>query len=225
MLSARRPGLGADRRAVAAVEFALLAPALVGIALALYDSTNAAITLWQVASGAHAVALIATDLAATPALTNTLTQAQAIAASTAVYATLPALRTAPAGQFAVTLTSVAFTASPAGCAGAACTYAAHVAWSATLQGNAPARPCGTLAPVPDGAPPSPTTLPADAFSAAPVLIADVSDQFIPLLTTPFAAAFTMRDSAYLATRIGGDGDWVHYTGANAAQVQCPGYTG
>ncbi len=214
-----------SRRGVAALEMALLAPALVTVALTLYDVCEAVAAWWQMASAAHAIGLIATNLAATPALTNVLSATDAATASTAVYAVRPSLASAPPGQFGVTLSSVVFTASPTGCGGAGCTYAAHVAWSVTLQGNAPARPCGTLAVAADTARPSPMTLPTSAFSASPILLVDVFLQYQPLLTTPFAARFPLRESAYFAPRTGADSAWVRYTGANAAQVQCPGYTG
>jgi Flp pilus assembly protein TadG len=213
-----------DRRGTSALEFALLAPALVTIALSLYDVTAAVVAWWQLSAAAQAIDLIATNLAATPSLTNVLAAADAATASTAIYAVLPSLRTAPAQQFAVTLTSVVFAPTPSGCT-SACGYTANVAWSVTLQGNAAARPCGTLAVAPDSARPSPTTLPADAFSPAPILIADVIYQFTPLLTTPFGAAFTMRESAYLSPRTGANSAWVRYSGPLAAQVQCPGYVG
>lgn len=214
-----------DRVGTSALEFALLAPALVAIALSLYDVTNAAITWWQLASAAQAIDLIATSLAATPTLTNVLTASDAVTASTAIYAVRPSLIPATATQqFGVTLTSVVLVPTPSGCT-SGCSYRADVAWSASLQGNAPARPCGTLAAAPDGAPASPTTLPVDAFSPSPILIADVMYQFTPLLTTPFGGTFTMREAAYLAPRTGANAAWVRYSGANWAHVQCPGYTG
>ena len=214
--------VGDDRRGTSALEFALLAPALIVIALSLYDVTSAVIAWWQMAAGAHAIGLIATNLAATPSLTNVLSAKDAGTASTAIYAVRPSL--AGGGQqFGVTVSSIVFTA-PSGCS-ANCTYTASVAWSAALQGSAAARPCGPLVPAPDGSPPSPGTLPADAFSPAPLLLVDVTYRYVPLLTSPFAASFPIRESAYFAPRTGSNAAWVRYTGANAAQVQCPGYVG
>ena len=218
------PWLRSNRRGTSALEFALLAPALVTIALSIYDVTAAVVAWWQLSAAAQAIDLIATSLAVTPSLTNVLAATDAATASTAIYAVRPSLRTTPVQQFAVTLTSVVLTPTPSGCT-SACSYTANVAWSVTLQGNAPARPCGTLAVAPDSAPPSPTTLPADAFGPSPILIADVIYQFTPLLTTPFGAGFTMREAAYLAPRTGADSAWVHYSGPLAPQVQCPGYVG
>ena len=212
------------RRGSAAVEFAVLAPVLIAVALSLYDATSAIIAWWRVTAAARAIDLIATDLAATPSLTNVLSSRNATVAGTAIYAVIPTLLTAPGPPFGVILTSVVFTPTPAGCS-AGCGYTANVAWSATVQGSVPARPCGALSVAPDGSRPSLNTLPADAFSPAPILIADVVYQFTPLLTTLFAAPFTLREAAYLPPRTGSNTGWVRYSGPLAAQVQCPGYTG
>ncbi len=221
LLRLRRAG---DRRAVAALEFALLAPVYVTLVLTLYDVTSAVIDWIQLAGAARAVALIATASAATPANTNVLSSTQAAAASSAIYAVMPSLQSAPSSQFSVTITSVVFTPIPKTCT-SACNYKANVAWSVGLQGSAVTRGCGRLTSQPDTAPPSLSKLPADAFSAAPMLVVDITYNFTPLFNVVFGTGLVLRESAYMGTRVGTNADWVSYTGPNQAQVQCPGYVG
>jgi Flp pilus assembly protein TadG len=213
-----------DRRGVAALEFALLAPVLVVIALSLYDVTNAVITWWQLSSAADAIARIATSFAAQPDNTNVITTTQARTASTAVYAAVPALTTAPASRYGVVISSIVMTPTVLGCTNN-CSYVAHTAWSAVLQGVATARPCGTLAPAAaDGQPPSTGALPPDAFTAAPLVVVDVTYNLTPVFNTLFGAGLHLMETAYMATRTGSDSAWVRLTGPAAAQAECPGYS-
>ncbi len=214
----------ADRRGVAALEFALLAPVLVVIAMSLYDVTNAVISWWQLSAAADAIARMATGMAATTTNTNSLTRTQASTVSTAVFAVMPTLSSAPASTYGVAISSVVMTPTVAGCT-SDCTYNANVAWSVGLQGNAARRPCGQLNQAPDTQPASITTLPVDAFTSAPVVVVDVTYDFTPLFTTLFGAGLRFMESAYMSPRTGTDAAWVRLTGPQAAQAQCPGYTG
>lgn len=216
--------LGEDRRAVAALEFALLAPVLIVVALSLLDITNAITSWWQLAAAADAIGRIATTYAATENNSNSLSTTQAVTASTAVFAVVPALASAPLSRYGVTLSSIVMAPTSSSCSGD-CTYVANTAWSLVLQGTGAARPCGTLAVVPDGQPSSPSTLAADAYTASPVLVVDVSYEFAPLFTTIFGTGLRFTETAYMPARTGGNADWVHLTGPNAAHAQCPGYTG
>lgn len=216
--------LRTDRRAVAALEFALLAPVLIVVGLSLLDVTNAVTTWWRLAAAADAIGRIATTYAATDNNSNSLSTSQAATASTAVFAVIPSLATAPLSRFGVTLSSIVMTPTSKSCSGN-CTYVANTAWSLVLQGTGAARPCGTLAAVPDTQPPSPGTLPVDSFTAAPMLVVDVVYTFTPLFSTLFGAGPRFVEAAYLPARTGGNANWVRLTGANAASAQCPGYTG
>jgi Flp pilus assembly protein TadG len=215
----RRTG---DHRALAALEFALVAPFLVTLVLSVYDVSNAAIAWIQLCGAARAIALIATASAATPSSTNVLSSTAAYTASTAIYALLPDLTTAATSQFGVTLSSIAFTPTVATCT-SGCTYVGNVAWSVALQGSAATRPCGHPAAVADSAAPSLTTLPTDAFSAAPLLVVDITYNFTPVFNVLFGSGLVLRQSAYMGTRVGTNANWVQYTGPNQAKVQCPGY--
>lgn len=222
MLLTRR--IGRDRRGVAALEFALLAPVLIVIAVSLTDVTNAVITWWQLSSAAGAIARIATTYAATENNTNSLSTTQAATAGTALFGVIPKLISAPATQYGVTLSSVVMTPTVAGCT-SNCTYVANTAWSAVVQGSSSKRPCGTLTPVPDSQPAAIGTLAVDAFSPAPVLVVDVTYDFTPIFTNLFGAGLRFMESAYMAPRTGKDADWTRITGPNFSQAQCPGYTG
>jgi Flp pilus assembly protein TadG len=184
-----------DRRGVAALEFALRAPALIVIMLSLYDVTSAVISWWQLSAAAGAIARIATNLAATNTNTNILTIEKATTASTAVFALMPTLATTPGSRYGVVISSVVMTPTTPGCT-SGCTYVANTAWSLALQGSPSTRPCGTLSLVPDGQPASSTTLPADAFTPSPLVVVDVIYDFAPLFTNLFGAGLRFMESAY-----------------------------
>ena len=216
-----------DRRGVAAVEFALVAPVMIVVALSLYDVTNAVITWWQLSAAAAAIARIATTDAATTSNTNSLSTDQAATASTAIFAVVASLATAPASRYSVTISSVVMTPTVSGCT-ADCTYVGNTAWSVGPQGSGATRACGPLGSVSNSAPSSFTTLPIDAFTASPVLVVDVTYDFIPLFVKPlfqtvWPASALFMQTAYMATRTGTNADWVRLTGPNAAKSQCPEY--
>ncbi len=223
-MTGRTPRIGLDRRGIAALEFALLAPVLIVVAVSLTDVTNIVIVWWQISSAAGAIARIATTYAATNNNTNSLTTTQATTASTAVFGVVPALITAPVSRYGVTLSSVVMTLAVNGCT-SNCAYVANTAWSTTLQGSAPARPCGQLGSVADTAPAASATLPLDAFTSAPLLVVDVRYNFTPTFTKLFGAGLRFMETAYMSARTGSDANWIRITGPNFAQTQCPGYTG
>ncbi len=212
-----------DRRGAAAVEFALVTPVLVVVAMSLTDVSNAVITWWRLSAAAGAIARMATTFAATTTNTNVLTLQQAATASTAVYALVPTLATAPASSYGVVISSVVMTPKVPGCV-ANCTYVANTAWSAALQGVATTRPCGQLSAVPDGQPSTLTTLPTDAFTSAPVVVVDITYDFLPLFNNLFGGGLQFTETAYMPPRTGDDSEWTRLTGPNAASAQCPGYT-
>jgi Flp pilus assembly protein TadG len=224
----RGRGLGCNAlrystHAVAAVEFALIAPVLVIFMLGLFDLSNGITTWWHLTEAAHAVAQIATVSAAQPDQSNQITATQVNTAATAAYPLVPQLATASSAIFGVTLTSVVFTAGTgANCANG---YCANVAWSMTPQGTAPSRSCGTLQPVADATAPSKTTLPSDAFSAAPLLVVDVFYKFTPLFTRFITSSISMMRTAYLSPRTGTNSQWTTLVNPPSTTVLCPGYGG
>jgi Flp pilus assembly protein TadG len=200
-----------DRRGVAALEFALIAPAMVVFAIGLFDLVDGTATWWHLTQAAQAIAQIATNSAANTNGTNSLTKQQGYAASTAAYPLVPQLASAKLADFGVTLSSVVFTPTVANCT-SGCTYTAAVAWSHTLLTGtlAAARACGvSLVQAANSAAPSSGTLPA---------------RFTPLFTTFIAGPIVMMRSAYLTPRAGDDTQWVRYTDPTISQPMCPGYS-
>ena len=192
-----------SRRALAGVEFAIVAPFLVTVLL-------------RMTVAADAVATIASTEAVQVAAQSTLTAYQAYAATTAAFAIFPtwlATQTSVNNSFAITLTEVNFTASPKNCT-TTCTYTGKVAWSvANPAGQAKLRNCGTVQSVANGTASSMTTLPAGAIGATSVFVADVSQVFTPLFTGIFLGDVTMQRSAYVSPRV------------NNAVTLLPGYVG
>jgi Flp pilus assembly protein TadG len=215
------------RRALAAIEFALIAPVLVLMAFGSYDIVQGFITYTRVNYAAQAIGQIATSMAVAGTNLNQLNDTQALAATSAVYALLPALNSANPPAFSVVLSSIAMTPTVSGCT-SNCTYTAHVAWSSVFQGSGTARPCDTtqgvsvITSVPDTASPSPTTLPVDAYSSSPLLVADVTYTFQPVFLIAIQTSITMTSSAYFSPRTGGPANWVQFTDTTPA-IQCPGY--
>jgi Flp pilus assembly protein TadG len=222
-LSRRSPATRRDRRGVAAVEFALVAPLLVMLALGIYDLVAGITTWWHLTLAAQAVGKIATASAARSDQSNSLTATQAYAASTAIYPIMPQLGSAAAQDFGVVLSSVVFTPAVADCT-SGCQYNGAVAWSHTPVGGAPARACGALASASDTAAGTSGTLPADAFTAAPILVVDVTYQFRPLFASFILSAIPMRRTAYMPLRTGTNAAWVRYIDSTSPQAMCPGYS-
>ena len=191
-----------SRRALAGIEFALVAPFLVAILLAVADLSRAILMMRRLTVAADETATIASTEAVQANSLNILSPYQAYAATTAPLAIFPTWLSSQASvnnSFSVTLSEVNFTAS--NCT-TSCTYTAHVSWSvANPSGQAVLRACGTLTSVPNTSPSSLTTLPAGAFGATSVLVADVSQVFVPLFTSVFLGNFTMQRTAYVSPRV------------------------
>lgn len=213
-----------DRRGVAAIEFAIVVPLLGMLILGVADLANATSTYWQLTCAAQAVGQIAANSAAESNDTNSLTKTQAYYAATAAYPVVPSFASATASNYGVVLTSVYFTPTVATCT-SGCTYTATVAWSHTLLGGVAPRSCGTLASVSNNSPPSSTTLPASAFSAAPLLVVDVYYTFYPLRTTYLPVSISMMRSGYFPMRTGTTAQWMAYSDPTSTQPTCPGISG
>jgi Flp pilus assembly protein TadG len=210
------------------VEFALIAPILLTLAAGLYDLTTAYIAWQRVSLGAQAIGEIATSVAATAANTNSLSASQASQASSAVYAYIPDISGAAPSAFGVVLTSVVMTPTVQGCM-TDCTYTAHVAWSGVFQGSAAVRPCdarlneSVLTSVGDEVDPSPNTLPEHVYSAAPLLVVDLSYTFTPLFFRFITGPIVMTRTAYFPTRTGRLGNWIQYSELSGPNIRCAGY--
>lgn len=213
-----------DRRGVAAIEFAVVAPLLGMLILGAADLANATLTYWQLTLAAQAVGQIAANSAAESNDTNSLSKTQAYDAATAAYPVVPSFASASVANYGVVLTSVYFTPTVAGCT-SGCQYTATVAWSHTLLGGSAPRLCGNLTSVSNNSPPSSTTLPASAFSAAPLLVVDLHYTFYPLRTTYLPVSISMMRSGYFPMRTGTTSQWMTYTDPTSTQPMCPGVSG
>ena len=225
-----RVGLLGARRGVAGLEFALLAPVLVTFLTGLFDVTTAYIAWERVDLCAQAIDQIATTEAAGSTTANTLNLSQTSSAASAAYAYLPNILTATPPAFGVTISSIAMTPTVSGCT-SSCTYTAHVAWSGNYQGTSGTkRPCdvtqgsSVITQTTDGSTPSATTLPSDVYSAAPLLVVDISYTFTPMFFNYITSGFTMRQSAYFAPRTGITNGWIQYVySAPDSTTLCTGY--
>ena len=186
-----------SRRGLAGLEFAIIVPLLLTLLCGVADLSSAILMGRRLTVAASSVAMIASTLAVEASTLNSLNGQQAWQASTAPFAQFPlwATGTGP-GTFSITLSSVVFNSSQGG------GYGAHVAWSvANPAGQTRLRACGSLSAVPDSSASSMTTLPADAFGATALLVADVSGRFTPLFTSVFLGPFNLQRSAYVSPRI------------------------
>jgi hypothetical protein len=220
------------------VEFALIMPMMVTALLGVVDVCRAVLAWQLITSAAEEAAEIATAEASTPtALGNyQLTDAQVQAATSAIYAFMPAVNTGNGGNdnspFSVTLSAIAYTTvATAACpANSACT-----AWSVVgsfgnnLAPTLDERACTALGQVAAGSAPSLSTVPtAGVTGLSSLIVADVQYTFTPLFLAFITGPIAMFRSAYLPTRVGSATPYVQYiapAGGSATDVfqNCPGY--
>jgi Flp pilus assembly protein TadG len=138
-LSAPRAGVhraplrvAAERRAVAALEFALVAPIMGVMILGVFDASRALLAWQQTQNAAQAIAQAAEKLSVvTSSTTPQLTSAQMQEAMSTIYAEMPGLSAGStpgsggvlAGYYAVTLSEVLFYYAGSGGAATLCPYA------------------------------------------------------------------------------------------------------
>lgn len=202
------------QRGVAALEFALTAPMLLVLLMSMYDIANAWLAWRRLTAAAQSVGEIATLLAVNADGSNTLTPDQGWRASTAAYASMPALL-AQNARYGVTLSEVLFSAQQ-GCGGSYC--AAYIGWSKGVLGTATPRACGAQTAVPDTAPSGPGVMPQSSFQAAPILVVDITYDYVPLFLGSAVGPIKMARSAYFPARSGNLDQTIAYLDPS---VQCP----
>jgi Flp pilus assembly protein TadG len=127
------------RRAVAALEFALVAPVIAIMIFGVFDISKALILRQEVINAAHSISLIASFKAVQPNGTTALSVADVQAVESDIFAEIPWLRSGVEhGNTSVTLSGLEFTANPAdkGCVVyVSCTsdWTPKVAWSVPYQ--------------------------------------------------------------------------------------------
>ena len=226
-------------KGVAAVEFAMIAPFIVMIGLATADVTFGQNAGRRVQMAAQDVGAIATSLAVKAEDVNALTGADATTATQAAFVLLQGSSDLVPPKFGIVMSSVVMTPNQNPCPQAGCTYSPHVAWSGEFGGVlSPTllRQCDipnqgpALGSAPDDAASSPSTLPADVFTAAPLLVVDITyvynPKFLGAIGVSTATFFQKTFSSYLALRTGQKtmSSWVKYLDLTDPRVHfCPGY--
>jgi Flp pilus assembly protein TadG len=226
----RRAGLLGARQGVAGLEFALILPVFISMVTGFFDISNGYVASLRVNLCAQAIDQIATAEAAGSTTANTINMLQISAAASAAYAYLPNLSSASPPAFGVTVSAVAMTPTVSGCT-SGCTYTAHVAWSGNYQGTlGTLRPCDTvqgtsvITETTDTVTPSATTLPSDDYSAASLMVVDVTYTYTPTFFSFLTSSFQIHQSAYFAPRTGITDKWIQYVFvAPDSTTLCPGY--
>ena len=225
---AARGGLRADRRCVAALEFAFVAPVLALMTVGTFDLARAFVVWQQLNDAAEAITEAAEKLAIPAGGADTvLNQVQMQAAMSSIYAEIPGLQWGSGtgafpGAFAVTLSSVQYL--PACEQTEKCPpQAPTTVWSAFLNEGGPQlnrdnsvgqlwRACGPLLPVdkfPDNARElSVMVVPQTATGQplVPQVVTDVRYEFTPNFPLAgffgIAKSFTLWASATLPSPLG-----------------------
>ena len=216
------------RGGTAALEFALLAPVVAIMLAGIYDISTGYVAWVRVTLAANSIAQIATTVAAMAATTETLSKLDASNASSAMFAYLPNALTGNSPPYSVVISSIAMTANGPGSATA---YTAHVAWSGVFQNyNGPGkqRPCdasGGIMPDPIATdPPAPNKLPSSVYSAAPLLVVDVTYTYTPLFFQFLTGGITIAQSASLSHPTALTVNYIQYIwAAGDSTTLCAGY--
>jgi Flp pilus assembly protein TadG len=230
LTSRRRTGLLGARQGVAGLEFALILPLFISMVTGFFDISNGYVASLRVNLCAQAIDQIATAEAAGSTTANTINLSQISAAASAAYAYLPSLLSASPPAFGIVISAVAMTPTVSGCT-SGCTYTAHVAWSGNYQGTlGTLRPCDTvqgtsiITQTTDTGTPSATTLPSDDYSAASLLVVDVTYTYTPTFFSFLTSSFNIQQSAYFAPRTGIANNWIQYVFvAPDSTTLCAGY--
>lgn len=204
----------------ATIEFAVIAPVMFLLAIAVLDITKAMILYQQVYNTAHVVAVTASSMAIQPDKSTSLTTTQAQQAMSAIFTEIPWIRSGvETGKKSVTLTSVSFVLSDPTCVPTSttpCAYIPEVAWSVAYF-DPPTRypggvntftnvtrPCGSqtqLAPtarVPGDLKSLPTV---NVVNPDPIVVVDVHYQYTPLFYSYIFSVFTTEYVDFWATSV------------------------
>jgi hypothetical protein len=191
-----RRRLPADRRGIAMLEFAIIAPVMVVMATAGFDITRALVTWQEVETAAEWAAVSAQSLAVQSTPTGAVTSLsvqQATVAMTTIYGSMPQVFSGLwGGKYAIALSGIQWYIV----GGAAQPY---LVWTTTLKGLAPAevtgqwdgtffRSCSSpaaqvtqVATVPNDATVL-TTVPTENITASSTfVVVDIHYHFVPIL--------------------------------------------
>lgn len=232
-----------NRRAVATIEFALIAPVMIALVFGVFDISKGVILWQQVYNASRNIPVSASNVSVQADKSTQLTALQAQQAMSTIYAEMPWLRdqieTNP--NKSVTLSSVAFVPI-SGCIASPITncFQAYVTWSASYNGGAGQssnhflpirRPCGILTQKN----PSDPVLPAQLMSTLrtlgisepdPILVADVWYQYTPVSLRFIGPVIDFRATGYWSVRSvdttqGATQQYTSYTPADSNVICVP----
>lgn len=187
-----------DRQAISAVEFALILPVVLFIALASVD-----VVLFMKSS--HKVQLAASTMGELVAGNDTgkITQAGLDTVFQSQLVVFPEVMQVAQDRnmwvwdtILSSISGVTFKASSGCASNGNCTYTPYVAWTSGQN-----RPCGTpLTPTSSSAPPSPGTLPQDTFGPGFLIVVDTMFDYRPLFASSVIGTVRIKYSYYVAPR-------------------------
>jgi Flp pilus assembly protein TadG len=186
--------LCADRRGVAAVEFALILPLM----LVLYLGTSELTQGVMASRKATLVARALSDLTGQLAAGNTVTDTEATNIFNAATAVMSPFSTS---SLKMTITSVEFVAN----AGATNKYDAKPRWT-IIRNTGTARPCAILTAVANTVKPASNNMPNGMYQSGSIIVADVSYTYDPpfgkalLEWSKTASVVNMSQTTYMRPR-------------------------
>ena len=193
-ISSRWLRLRADRRGVAAVEFALILPLMLLLYLGTAELTQGVMASRKTTLVSRALS----DLVAQLAAGSTMTDAQATNVFNAATAIMTPFSTS---TLKMTITSVEFVANGAAANG----YDAKPRWTIVRNGGA-ARPCAILTAVSNTTKPASSNMPNGMYQSGSLIVADVSFSYNPpfgkavLEWSSSASALNMSQTTYMRPR-------------------------
>jgi TadE-like protein len=188
-----------NRRGVAAVEMAIVTPFMLLLAFGGTDFTRYVIATEKMSRIANTIGQMLTQNSL--GYVNDLDLQFYHDSAMVVYPDLltdAAARGTPwSTDIAITMSSIQFTANPAGCAPAACTYVPSVVWS---SGPNPRKCASKFSSVADASVPLTTTLPKDVYGPGSIVVVDIQYNYHPLFPIYFGNPLGISRSVYFAPR-------------------------
>jgi Flp pilus assembly protein TadG len=185
----------ADRRGIAMLEFAIIAPVMVVFAMGGFDIARALVTWQEVQTAAEWAAVSAQSMAVQLDNSTSLTPQQAQVAMTSIYGSIPQITSRLwGGTYGIAMSAVEWTQNAQG------VYTPELAWTTNLYALAPSetfspydtalkRVCGTTLNQVDTVPSDSsilTSIPTkNVTTPSTFLLVDIHYQFSPILPVTF----------------------------------------
>lgn len=220
-----------DRRAVAALEFAMVAPLLITLVAGGYEVSREVDGTRQLTTLANSIATMLTTNTSGSVTYLGLHYAfnSAMVIFPAVLSNSYSKGVAWNSDISISMAGVSFTPTVAGCT-TSCSYKANIVWT----GGSATRACGTNpTTAPDASQPSPSTLPADLFNTvttpigvAPpsfVIAVDITFTWTPAVFSQLFGPVTLTRSVYLSPRYVSQVKYSAISGDDGFGKECPGF--